>query len=324
MPVPATAPASDAAHGEALLEVRGLALRFRERRVLDGLDFSVRRGEIFGLLGPNGSGKSTTFRILTGLLVPDAGTLVFDGAPIAPGDRRLRRRLGVVFQNPSVDIALTCRENLLLTAALHRVPRGEAKQRAETLLELADLADRADEVVKNLSGGMRRRLELARSLIHRPSLLIMDEPTTGLDEISFHRTWDRLQALRRRDGLTILLTTHRPEEAAQCDRLALIDRGVVIACDTPENLQRAVSGDVITVSGDDRDGLAAVVRERFGLEARQVDDGVSFVCERGHELIPRLVEAFPAGRLRAVNLKRPSLADVFLKLTGHELGQEQP
>jgi ABC-2 type transport system ATP-binding protein len=299
-------------------------MRFGDRQVLDGLDFSVARGEVFGLLGPNGSGKSTTFRILTGLIEPQAGTLTFDGQPIRPGDRRLRRKLGVVFQNPSVDVALTCRENLLLTAALHRVPRADAKQRAAELLEFADLADRADEPAKNLSGGMRRRLEVARSLIHRPSLLIMDEPTVGLDEVSFHRAWERLLALRRREGLTLLLTTHRPEEAAHCDRLALLDRGTIIACDTPEALQRSVSGDVITLSGDDRDELATVVSQRFGLAPRPVDDGVQFVCERGHELIPRLVEAFPPGRLRAVNLKRPSLADVFLKLTGHELLAEVP
>lgn len=305
-----------------LLAVRDLEAGFGARRVLTGLSFSVARGEVFGLLGPNGSGKSTTFRILTGLLEPRGGSLTFDGRPIRPGDRRLRRQIGVVFQSPSVDDYLTCRENLRLAAALHRVPRREAEQRAEAMLELADLADRADEPVKTLSGGMRRRLELARSLIHRPALLIMDEPTTGLDEASFARMWDRLLELRDREGVTILLTTHRPEEAARCDRLALMDGGVVVACDTPEALQRSVSGDVISLHGDDVERLAAVVRERFGLEPQPLDDGVRFVCERGHELIPRLVEAFPPGSLKAVNLKRPSLADVFLELTGRELAND--
>jgi ABC-2 type transport system ATP-binding protein len=307
-----------------LLEVRGLSVEFKKRRVLEDVSFALQPGEIFGLLGPNGSGKSTTFHVLTGVLRPRAGEVRFEGQPVVPGARVLRRQLGVVFQAASVDINLTCRENLRLAARLHRVPGAEVEGRIRDLLALADLTDRADDRVKTLSGGMKRRLELARSLIHRPRLLILDEPTVGLDEVSFDRTWQRLAELRAREGTTLLLTTHRPEEAARCDRLALLDQGRIIAVDTPANLQARVSGDVVTLHGERPDELAEVVRERFAQEVRRLDDGISLVVERGHEWIPRLVEAFPSGRLTAVNMHRPSLADVFLKLTGHTLFDVSP
>jgi ABC-2 type transport system ATP-binding protein len=307
-----------------LLEVRGLSVEFKKRRVLEEVSFSVQPGEIFGLLGPNGSGKSTTFHVLTGVLRPRAGALFFEGQPVAPGARLVRRQLGVVFQSASVDINLTCRENLRLAARLHRVPGAEVEGRIRDLLGLADLTDRGDDRVKTLSGGMKRRLELARSLIHRPRLLILDEPTVGLDEVSFERTWQRLAELRAREGTTLLLTTHRPEEAARCDRLALLDQGRIIAVDTPANLQARVSGDIVTLHGERPDELAQVIRERFSQEVVRLDDGVSLVVERGHEWIPRLVEAFPAGRLTAVNMHRPSLADVFLELTGHTLFDVSP
>ncbi|MEZ4468520.1 MAG: ABC transporter ATP-binding protein [bacterium] len=307
---------------EPLLAVDGLTVGYGKREVLKGLTFSVQPGEIFGLLGPNGSGKSTTFSVLTGLLKAQAGTLRLEGEAIAPGARALRSRLGVVFQKPSLDPNLTCRENLRMACRLHGIKGATAQERVESLLVFADLADRAGEAVKTLSGGMRRRLELARGLVHQPRLLIMDEPTTGLDEASFHRTWQRLHALRTEVGLSILLSTHRPEEAARCDRLALIADGKIIACDTPAALQAAVSGDVVSVFGDDPEGLASVLRDHFDVEPRRIDGGVRFRCDEGHTLIPRVVEAFPAGRLRAVHLKQPSLSDVFLKLTGMSLEDE--
>ena len=306
-----------------LLEIADLRVAFGALRVLDGRSFDVGRGEVFGLLGPNGSGKSTTFSVLTGMLVPESISLRFDGREIAPGARALRARMGVVFQKPSLDPNLDARENLMLAGALFAIPRAERASRADELLRFADLSERATSPVKTLSGGMRRRLELARALVHRPELLVMDEPTTGLDEASFQRTWQRLDQLRHERGVSILVSTHRPEEAARCDRLALVDDGRVVACDTPENLQSGVSGDVVSVHGPDPEELAAVVRDRFELEPRTLDGAVEFVCERGHELIPRLVEAFPRGRLSAVNMKRPSLADVFLRLTGNTLAKAE-
>ncbi len=306
-----------------MLEVEGLRVAYGDRQVLEDLTFTVHRGEVFGLLGPNGSGKSTTFSVLTGMLAPQAVTLRFDGRPIAPGARALREQLGVVFQRPSLDPNMTCRENLGMAGRLHGLARGEIAERSRDLLDFADLADRADDPVKTLSGGMRRRLELARSLVHKPRLLVLDEPTTGLDEASFQRTWQRLEKVRREDQVTLLVSTHRPEEAARCDRLALVDHGRVVACDTPENLQQAVRGDVIALHGPDPEEMGRIVRERFELEPRTLEDGVEVVCEKGHQLVPRLVEAFPDGHLSAVQLHRPSLADVFLKLTGHALEEDE-
>jgi ABC-2 type transport system ATP-binding protein len=292
--------------------------------VLSGVDFEVRPAEVFGFLGPNGAGKSTLFSILAGLLPPQAGVLLAGGVPVGPRDAALRARTGVVFQSPSLDAKLTCAENLHLAAALFRVPRAEARERAARLLAEAGLADRAREPAGRLSGGLRRRLELARALVHRPSLLLLDEPTTGLDAASFARTWEAIEALRRAEGLTVLLTTHRPEEAERCDRLAVLSHGRVAACETPAALRSRVSGDVLVLEADDPGPLALELRARLGLEPRPVEGGVEVVRERGHELVPRIVEAFPPGRFRSVAVRRPTLADAFLRLTGASLQEDEP
>lgn len=304
-----------------LLEAKNLTLSFGARQVLRGLSFKVHRGELFGLLGPNGCGKSTTFELMLGLLPPEEGEWFYEGKAIKPGARLLRRKVGVVFQKPSLDPNLSAVENLQLAGALHGMKAALIKQKLPALLDLADLTDRATELVKTLSGGMRRRLELARSLIHDPQLLVMDEPTTGLDAASFVRIWKKIQGIRAERGLSVLLTTHRPEEAAFCDQLALMQSGSVLACDTPANLQRAVSGDIITIEGD-LEGVAELLSAQFGVEPKARDGAIEFACDAGHELIPRVVEALPAGSLRAIHLKRPSLGDVFLKLTGNTLDED--
>ena len=324
---PASAAAQDAApraaNGARLrLRVRGLRHRFGTLSVLDGLDLEVAPGEIFGLLGPNGSGKSTTLRVLTGMLIPDAGTIELDGERVAPGGRPLRQRMGVVFQSGSLDARLSARENLALAAALYGIRGDDARGRVEELIEFTALRERANDLVGEFSGGMRRRLELARALLHEPSLLILDEPTTGLDERFFRQTWERIEALRAQRGLTVLLTTHRSEEAERCDRVAIVDGGRVIAEDVPEALRRRVSGDVLTLEADAPDALAAELSTRFAVDARVVDGKVVLERERGHELIPRLVESLPAGRLRSLSMHRPTLADVFVKLTGRSLADE--
>ncbi len=309
-----------------LLESVGLVHAYGDRRVLDGLSFSIERGEIFGFLGPNGAGKTTPIGILTGLLTAQSGTFRLEGRPVVAGDRRLRQKLGVVFQAHSLDAKLTARENLLLGAALYAVPRAEARARAAQLLALVELGDRADEKVERYSGGMRRRLELARALVHRPEILVLDEPTSGLDEAAFRRAWAQLERLRREEGLTVLVTTHRPEEAERCQRLLVLHHGKAVACDTVDALRRQVSGDMIQLEladGEDFGKAWALLNQRFGLEARESERGLLVERERGHEWIPRLVEAFPAGALRAVSLRRPSLADVFLKLTGRELERDE-
>jgi len=313
---------SNAAAASARVEVRGLRQRFGTLDVLSGLSFRVQPGEIFGLLGPNGCGKSTTLRVLTGMLVPDAGELLLDGVPVAPGGRALRQRMGVVFQAPSLDSRLTARENLALSAALYGVSGAEARERIASLLEFTALRDRADEAVIKFSGGMRRRLELARALLHEPSLLLMDEPTTGLDERFFRQTWERIEALRAERGLTVLLTTHRAEEAERCDRVAVVDQGTIIAEGEPEALRRRVAGDVLTLEAAEPEALCRELAERFDLTPRVLDGKVVLERERGHELIPRLIEALPAGRIDSLSMHRPTLSDVFVKLTGRSLRDE--
>lgn len=307
---------------EPLIELVGLSQRFGEIQVLQQLSLSVARGEIFGLLGPNGCGKSTCLRILSGLLVPDAGEVRLQGRKVAPGGRELRRHMGVVFQTPSLDPRLSVRENLELTAALWRLPKALAAHRIAQALQLAQLARRDDSPVKDLSGGMKRRLELARALLHEPGLLLLDEPTSGLDEPSYRRTWQHIGELRERSELTVLLTTHRADEAALCDRVAILDGGRVVALDTPDHLIAEVSGDVLTLDVHDAASAVRSIEERFGLPARVAHGRVLIERERGHELIPRLVEALPPGSIRSLSMHRPSLADVFVKLTGRSLGAD--
>src|SRR4051794_4258173 len=225
------------------LRLEGLTRRFGDRVAVNALTLDIRRGETFGFLGPNGAGKSTTFHLLTGLLAPDAGNIYLDGQPAPPTDPRMRRRLGVVFQEPSLDDKLTALENLRLGAALYGLTGRAAETRIAAMLEVVDLKDRAREPVERYSGGMRRRLELARVLLHEPEILIMDEPARGIDAATQRRIWQQLDELKARQRLTILLTTHMPEEAEHCDRLAVLDEGRVIACDTVEALKKRVGGD---------------------------------------------------------------------------------
>ncbi len=311
-----------------LLSASSLRHAYGARQVLDGLSFSIDRGEVFGFLGPNGAGKTTTFHVLTGLLTAQQGTFRLEGRPVRAGDRTLRSRLGVVFQAGSLDLKLTARENLVLGAALYRVARAQARRRAEQLLDFAELSDRADEPVERYSGGMRRRLELARALIHGPSILVLDEPTAGLDEASFQRAWRRLDALRREEGLTVLVTTHRPEEAERCGRLLILHGGRAAAEGTVEELRRRVAGDVIDLElaeGRSPELSRAALAARFGGDVRLSGRTLHLERTRGHEWIPRIVEALPAGALQSVSLRRPSLADVFLQVTGRPLaGGEAP
>jgi ABC-2 type transport system ATP-binding protein len=301
------------------LALEGIAFRYGAREVLRGVSLAVAPGEIFGLLGPNGAGKSTLFAIVAGLLSPSAGRVLLDGVAVAPGARELRARAGIVFQEPSLDGKLGAAENLALAAALHRVPAAEARARVARLLEGAGLAGRAREPVERLSGGLRRRLELARALVHRPAILLMDEPTTGLDAAAFRAAWDGLDALRRAEDVSVIVTTHRPDEAERCDRLAVLAHGEVIACAPPEALRARVPGDVVVIDAEAPEALAAEIAARLGVPANARPDGVHVERERGHELVPRLVEAFPAGRFRSVQLRRPTLADAYLAIAGERL-----
>jgi ABC-2 type transport system ATP-binding protein len=304
---------------EPAVEARGVEYAYRSRKgvhpALAGLSFQVAAGEIFGFLGPNGGGKTTLFRILATLARPQAGAVSIFGMQDSMAVRRL---LGVVFQNPSLDIHLTVRENLLHQGHLYGLSGRDLSQRIDAALERFGLAERRDQKAAELSGGLRRRVEIAKSLLHGPRLLLLDEPSTGLDPGARRDLWSTLEGLRK-EGVTVLLTTHFMEEGDRCDRLALIDRGTLVAEGSPAALKEEIGGDVITLTGADPETLAREIAERFPALAPEVRDGaVRLERDRGHELVARLIEALP-GRVDAVTVARPTLEDVFLHRTGRRL-----
>jgi len=291
------------------VDVESLTHRYGERVALDGVTLSVRSGEVFGLVGPNGGGKTTLFKILSTALVPSSGSARVAGIDVRDG--AVRRRIGVVFQSPSLDGKLTVAENLLHHGHLYGLSGGGLRQRIGEELARFGLADRAVERVEKLSGGLQRRVELAKSLLHRPEVLLLDEPSTGLDPGARRDLWDALRSLK---GVTVLLTTHLLEEAERCDRLAILHKGKVVALGEPSALRAEIGGDVVTVRSREAEQLAAAIREKLG-ESPQVADGmVRLARDRGHELVGRLVEAFP-GMIESVTVAKPSLEDVFLSKT---------
>lgn len=310
-----------------MVTAHGLRYAYSTRTALDGIDFAVARGEIFGFLGPNGSGKSTLFRLLATLVPPQEGRITVLGHPL-PGDAsRVRRRLGVVFQSPSLDGELTVVENLRHHGHLHGLRGRDLGGRIDAILERFGLGPRADDRTATLSGGLRRRVEIAKALLPEPALLLLDEPSTGLDPAVRRDLWAMLEALRQ-DGVTVLLTTHFMEEGERCDRLALLSRGRIVATGEPAALEANVGGDVVTLETEDPEALARELAdyctERLGETIRpRVHDGtVRFERHGAAALLARLAEAFP-GRIGAMTVARPTLEDVFLELTGHSLAESE-
>lgn len=284
------------------------------RRSLDVASFSAQEGELFGLLGPNGSGKSTAFKVLSTWSTLDGGEARLFGKALPGAAAESRRKLGVVFQNPSLDGKLSVAENMRHQGHLYGLSGAALTKRIVELLSRFSLSDRSDDVVATLSGGLKRRVELAKALLHRPALLLLDEPSTGLDPVARRELWDELLALKK-DGATILVATHMLDEAERCDRLVLLDRGRIAAEGAPAALKAEIGGDVVEVASDEPAKVAALLREKLGLDSATVDGLVRVEREKGHELIPKLVEALP-GLTRSVSLAKPTLEDVFIHRTG--------
>jgi ABC-2 type transport system ATP-binding protein len=311
------------------IRVEGLAKRFGDFTAVDAVSFEVGRGEVFGLLGPNGAGKTTIVRMLTTLLAPSAGQAWVAGYEVSSAQRRVRERIGVIPQALTSDLDLTGWENIDIYGEFYGVRRGERHARARRLLEMVGLAQRAHDLVATYSGGMRRRLEIARGLIHAPEVLFLDEPTIGLDPQSRRVVWDLLAQLRAESRITISLTTHYMDEAEQlCDRIAIVDDGRIIALDTPGGLKSQVAGAdriELDVEGD-TDAVAEMIAQRPGVHGVQrTGASLTVAIDDGAREIPRLVDAVEAlgARVGAISVHRLSLEDVFIHFTGRTLREER-
>lgn len=298
-----------------MIEVQNLTHRYGDRVALSGVNFDVHEGEIFGLLGPNGGGKSTLFRILSTMMVPTEGRAMVAGYDVARDPAEVRRRVGVVFQTQSLDKALTVAENLRSQGHLHGLSGAPLRKRMEEAMEWLGLKERRKDLVETLSGGLKRRVEIAKALLHRPKVLLMDEASTGLDPAARRDLSRHVAELREREGVTILLTTHILEEADRCDRLVLLHQGKIVAQGTPGELRSRIGGDVVVLEADDTAALAAGIQQRFGLEATVADGQVRIEIQNGHRFIAEVVEAFP-GSVESVGLHKPTLEDVFVRETG--------
>ena len=300
------------------LEISNLSHWYGSRAALRAVSFTVSAGEIFGLLGPNGGGKTTLFKIISTLITPGDGSVWVSGHDVVSEPDRVRREIGVVFQSPALDLRLRVDENLRHHGRLYGLRGRRLAERIDAVLALVKLDERATELVGTLSGGLRRRTELAKALLPAPRLLILDEPSTGLDPGARHDLWEHLDRLRRQDKTAIVVTTHLMDEAARCDRVGVLHQGCLVAIGSPPALTAAIGADVILISTADRNGLAARIRDRFGERVEILDDRLRIERQRAHEFITDLVEAFP-GEIDAVSFGKPTLEDVFMHHTGQRL-----
>jgi ABC-2 type transport system ATP-binding protein len=298
-----------------VIEVQNLTHRYGDRVALSGVSFQVKKGEIFGLLGPNGGGKSTLFRILSTMMAPTEGRAVVAGHDVAREPAEVRRHAGVVFQTQSLDKALTVEENLRSQGHLHGLSGALLRERMERAMEQLGLADRRKDLVETLSGGLRRRVEIAKALLHRPQVMLMDEASTGLDPAARRDLSRHVETLRQEEGVTILLTTHILEEADRCDRLVLLHQGRIVAQGTPGELRSSIGGDVVVLETRDTASLAGKITRHFGLQPKVMDGQVRVEIPNGHRFITEVVEAFP-GAIESVGLHKPTLEDVFVRETG--------
>jgi ABC-2 type transport system ATP-binding protein len=298
-----------------VIQVENLIHQYGDRVALAKISFEVRQGEVFGLLGPNGGGKSTVFRILATMMVPTAGRALIAGHDVVREPAAVRRQVGVVFQTQSLDKALTVEENLRAQGHLHGLSGATLRDRMDFAMERLSLKDRRRDLVETLSGGLRRRVEIAKALLHRPQVLLMDEASTGLDPAARRDLSRHVETLRREEGVTILLTTHILEEADHCDRLVLLHQGRIVAQGSPAELRSSIGGDVVVLEAADPAALAAAIAQRFGIQPTSQNGHVRIEIPNGHRFITEVVEAFP-GAIESVGLHKPTLEDVFVRETG--------
>jgi ABC-2 type transport system ATP-binding protein len=301
---------------EPAIEVSGLTYRYGDRVAVNDLSLSIHAGELFACLGPNGGGKTTLFRVLSTLVPIQTGAATIFGDDLRRQVSRVRTQIGVVFQAPSIDKKLTVAENIRYQAALYGLGPRQIEQREAELLAQLGLTDRRNDYVESLSGGLRRRAELAKGMIHQPRLLLMDEPSTGLDPGARNDLWTYLTRIRDQHGVTIVLTTHLLDEADKADRIAIMHHGQLVALDAPHALKSELGGDTITIDTECPAALAEEIRAKFAITANVVDNAVRLEQTDGHQWVPRLVDAF-SGQINAIRLGRPTLEDVFIQRTGH-------
>ena len=310
--------ADDAIRGEsAALDARALGFRYGDRQALGDVTFSIARGEIFGFLGPNGGGKTTLFKLLSTLVPIQSGSARMFGHDLAGETGAVRRRLGVVFQHPSLDGKLTVGENLAAHGHLYGITGRRLRERIAAMLERLRLSARERDLVETLSGGLQRRVELAKALLHEPELLLLDEPSTGLDPAARREFSNYLEHLREHEGVTVVLTTHYMEEAERCDRIGMLHQGKLVAIALPGELKSEVGGDVIVIRAQAPELLQRKILQRFKLRSQLVDRAIRIERIRGHELVRDLIDAF-GEEIESVSFGKPTLEDVFVHLTGHQ------
>ncbi len=305
-----------------MIKARGLVKKYGDFEAVKGIDLDVREGEVFGFLGPNGAGKSTTISILCTLLKPTAGEVEVAGLDVVKHPDAVRHRIGLIFQDPSLDDQLTARENLEFHGFIYGLPAAVRKERIAEVLEMVELTDRAKSVVMQFSGGMKRRLEIARGMLHTPEVLFLDEPTIGLDPQTRRHIWTYLRSLRDQAGVTLFMTTHYMDEAEECDRIAVIDGGRIVALGTPAELKAMVGGDMVTIATGDTTAAAAEISTRFNVEPMVDNGSLRIEVPDAAAFLPRLIRETSVP-VTSVTFRRPSLDDVFLKLTGHAIRDEE-
>ncbi|MGD6851215.1 MAG: ATP-binding cassette domain-containing protein [Candidatus Bathyarchaeia archaeon] len=308
------------------IETYKLTKTYSHLKAVDSLDVSVESGEIFGLLGPNGAGKTTTVSMLCTILKPTSGTATVNGFDIVREPNKVRKSIGIVFQDPSIDDRLTGRENLTMHANLYGVPASEQRERIDRILKLVELEDRADDLLRTYSGGMRRRLELGRGLLHHPKVLFLDEPTVGLDPQTRDHIWKYIKELKEIHDITVVLTTHYMDEADRLsDRIAIMDHGKVVVLDTPPKLKETLEGDVVTVRANNIAALSDLVGKWLGFSKRRIVDGaLEITVPSGRAAMPRIMELATQNNIYVESLlsREPNLEDVFLHYTGRSIRQD--